>query len=239
MSTAPEVSVVVPVFNERDNLPPLLAEIEPVMDATGRRYEVIFVDDGSTDGSAEALASLRTGRSTVRVLTFERNAGQTAAMAAGFEAARGEIVVTLDADLQNDPRDIPLLLARIGEYDAVVGWRRDRADNWVRRVSSRIANGVRNALSDDDIIDTGCSLKAYRREALSRIKLYNGMHRFLPTLLRMEGYAVCQVEVHHRPRLSGDSKYNIRNRVFRSFVDLLAVRWMKRRMLRYEVSEKH
>jgi len=231
--------VVVPVFNERDNLPPLLAEIEPVMDATGRRYEVIFVDDGSTDGSAEALASLRTGRSTVRVLTFERNAGQTAAMAAGFEAARGEIVVTLDADLQNDPRDIPLLLARIGEYDAVVGWRRDRADNWVRRVSSRIANGVRNALSDDDIIDTGCSLKAYRREALSRIKLYNGMHRFLPTLLRMEGYAVCQVEVHHRPRLSGDSKYNIRNRVFRSFVDLLAVRWMKRRMLRYEVSEKH
>jgi len=108
----------------------------------------------------------------------------------------------------------------------------------VRRVSSRIANAVRNTLSDDDIIDTGCSLKAYRRDALARIKLFNGMHRFLPTLLRMEGFRVCQVEVHHRPRLSGDSKYNIRNRVFRSFADLLAVRWMKRRMLRYKVTEE-
>ncbi len=238
MSTAPEVSVVVPVYNERDNLGPLLAEILPVMETAGRRYEVIFVDDGSTDGSAAALARLKADHPHVRVLSFERNAGQTAAMAAGFEAARGDIVVTLDADLQNDPHDIPLLLERMQGHDAAVGWRGNRADTWVRRVSSRIANGVRNALSEDDIIDTGCSLKAYRREALARIKLYNGMHRFLPTLLRMEGYDVCQVEVHHRPRLSGDSKYNIRNRVFRSFVDLLAVRWMKRRMLHYRVTEK-
>ena len=234
----PDISVVIPVYNERGNLEPLRAELVPVLEALGRPFEVLFVDDGSTDGSSEVLRALRAADGRLRVLTFERNAGQTAAMAAGFTASRGTLVVTLDSDLQNDPSDIPLLLERMRDHDAVVGWRGVRQDSWLRRVSSRIGNGVRNYLSDDDIIDTGCSLKAYRREALSRIKLFTGMHRFLPTLLRMEGFRVCQVRVGHRPRLSGDSKYGVRNRLVKSFADLLAVRWMKRRTLHYRVSEE-
>jgi len=235
---APEISLVVPVYNERDNLTPLTAELTKVMGDLGRSFEVLFVNDGSTDGSDAVLKSLRAADPRIRILSFESNSGQTAAMAAGFGAARGAIIVTLDADLQNDCHDIPALLDRLATEDAAVGYRARRQDSWVRRASSRIANAVRNAVSDDDIIDTGCSLKAYRREALSRIKLYTGMHRFIPTLLRMEGYSVCQVRVSHRPRLSGQSKYNIRNRLLRSFIDLLAVRWMKRRMLRYRVTEE-
>ena len=235
---APHVSVVVPVYNEQDNIEPLYREIVPVMESLGDPFELVMVDDGSTDDSRPRLRALRAADARVRVVALARNAGQTAAMAAGFGAARGGIVVTLDADLQNDPRDIPLLLQSLEHHDAAVGWRGDRHDTWVRRVSSRIANSVRNALSDDDIIDTGCSLKAYRRAALARVSLYNGMHRFLPTLLRMEGFDVCQVKVGHRPRLSGRSKYNIRNRLLPSFLDLLAVRWMKRRRLTYQASEE-
>ena len=237
-ASPPELSVVVPVYNERDNLIPLRDELVPVMEATGRSFEVLFVNDGSTDGSDAVLRTLRAADTRLRIITFAANAGQTAAMAAGFEAARGTVIVTLDSDLQNDPRDIPLLLERIHDHDAVVGWRGNRQDNIIRRISSRIGNGVRNALSDDDIIDTGCTLKAYRREALARIKLFTGMHRFLPTLLRMEGFKVCQVRVGHRPRLHGDSKYGVGNRLFRSFADLLAVRWMKRRVLRYQATEE-
>jgi glycosyltransferase involved in cell wall biosynthesis len=235
---APEISLVVPVYNERDNLAPLTDEMMKVMEDLGRSFEVLFVNDGSTDGSDIVLKSLRTSDPRIRILTFESNSGLTAAMAAGFGAARGEIIVTLDADLQIDCHDIPLLLEKLASDDAVVGYRARRKDTWVRRASSRIANAVRNAVSEDDIIDTGCSLKAFRREALSSIKLYTGMHRFIPTLLRMEGYRVCQVRVSHRPRLSGQSKYNIRNRLLCSFIDLLAVRWMKRRMLRYRVTEE-
>ncbi|MFQ5700966.1 MAG: glycosyltransferase family 2 protein [Acidobacteriota bacterium] len=237
-ATSPEVSIVVPVYNERENLSALLGEIVPVMESESRPFEIIFVDDGSTDGSAEILRGLKAADPRVRVLTAERNAGQTAAMAAGFGAARGDIVVTLDADLQNDPRDIPALLGRLEGCDAVVGWRAGRRDAWLRRISSRVANAVRNRLSGDDIIDTGCSLKAYRREALGRIKLFNGMHRFLPTLLRLEGYRVRQVKVSHRPRHAGVSKYNMRNRLFRASADLLAVMWMKRRTIQYRVTEE-
>jgi dolichol-phosphate mannosyltransferase len=237
-SVLPHVSVVVPVYNEQDNVEPLYREIVPVMESVGEPFEIVMVDDGSTDDSRPRMRALRASDPRVRVVALARNAGQTAAMAAGFGAARGDIVVTLDADLQNDPRDIPLVLRGLEHHDAAVGWRADRHDTWVRRVSSVIANRVRNALSDDDIIDTGCSLKAYRRAALARVALYNGMHRFLPTLLRMEGFKVCQVKVGHRPRLSGRSKYNIRNRLLPSFLDLLAVRWMKRRHLTYQATEE-
>lgn len=232
------VSVVVPVYNEQDNIEPLHREIVPVMESLGAPFEIVMVDDGSTDASCARLRALRTSDPRVRVVRLARNSGQTAAMAAGFQAARGEIIVTLDADLQNDPHDIPLLLQSLGHHDAAVGWRADRHDTWVRRVSSRVANRVRNALSDDDIIDTGCSLKAYRRAALARVPLYDGMHRFLPTLLRMEGCDVIQVRVGHRARLSGRSKYNIRNRLLPSLLDLLAVRWMKRRHLHYQATEE-
>ena len=232
-----DLSLVIPVYNERDNIEPLLVEIERSLVGQGWRYESLMVDDGSSDGSGEALLALRRAHPSLRVIRFKRNAGQTAAMDAGFHRARGTIVVTLDADLQNDPADIPNLVRAMEGWDAVVGVRVGRRDTLVRRVSSRVANYVRNRLSDETIEDTGCSLKAYRREALERLKLYNGLHRFLPTLLRMEGFRVRELPVGHRPRLHGRSKYGISNRLVPSFLDLLAVRWMKKRSLRYEVRD--
>jgi glycosyltransferase involved in cell wall biosynthesis len=234
---APDLSLVVPVYNERDNLRPLLAEIERSLEGQGWRYEVLMVDDGSTDGSDRTLLELARAHPALRVVRFARNAGQTAAMDAGFHRARGRIVVTLDADLQNDPSDIPRLVREMEGWDAVVGVRLERRDTLVRRVSSRVANYVRNRLSDETITDTGCSLKAYRRTALERLKLYNGMHRFLPTLLKMEGFRVRELPVGHRARAHGESKYGISNRLLPSFLDLLAVRWMKKRALRYEVKD--
>lgn len=229
------ISLVVPVYNERDNLPVLHGEISEVLKPLGDAYEILFVDDGSTDGSDRMLRDLRAADPHVRVVTFARNAGQSAAMDAGFKSARGMVVVTLDADLQNDPKDVPRLLDALAGWDAVVGVRRKRQDSLVRRVSSRVANYVRNRLSDETITDTGCSLKAFRRPALQRLVLYDGMHRFLPTLLKMEGFRVREIPVGHRPRRHGESKYGIGNRLLPSFMDLLAVRWMKRRKLRYEV----
>ncbi len=235
-AATPYLSVVVPVYDERDNLDPLIEEIVPALASLGRPFEILLVDDGSGDGSAEKIAELVRSRPGVRGLHFRTNRGQTAAFDAGFKAARGRVVVTLDADLQNDPKDIRALLAALDEgYDAAVGYRSVRRDSWLKRVSSSIANSVRNRLSGDDIIDTGCSLKAFRRECLSHIKLHTGMHRFFPTLLRIEGYRVVQVPVRHRERRAGRSKYGIRNRAFRAFADLLVVRWMKKRRLGYEV----
>jgi glycosyltransferase involved in cell wall biosynthesis len=230
-----ELSLVIPVFDERDNLEPLLRELDQALGEAAPEHEIILVDDGSLDGSTEKIAELATTHPRVRALHFRRNRGQTAAFDAGFKAARGQWVATLDADLQNDPRDIMTLLGAASGYDAVVGYRARREDPWLRRVSSRIANSVRNRLSGDDIIDTGCPLKIFRRECLSQVKLYKGLHRFLPTLLRMEGYRVLQLPVSHRPRARGTSKYGVWNRVFSAFADLLAVRWMKKRRLDYEV----
>ena len=233
-----ELSVVAPVFNEAANLRPLVEEIVEVLGPAGIPFEILLVDDGSTDGSAAEIAALARERACVRGVRFRANRGQTAAFDAGFKQARGRTIVTIDADLQNDPRDIPALIGALATHDAAVGFRARRRDDPLRRISSRIANGVRNRLSGDDIIDTGCSLKAFRAETLRRVKLFDGMHRFLPTLVKMEGGTVVQIPVNHRPRRAGESKYGVWNRVFRSFADLLAVRWMKRRILRYEV-ERH
>jgi glycosyltransferase involved in cell wall biosynthesis len=234
---SPELSAVVPVFDERENLAALVEELARHLAQTGRSFEIVLVDDGSTDGSSELLDRLAGERRDLRVLHFARNEGQTAAFDAGFKAARGGIVITLDADLQNDPADIPRLIAALegGGHAAAVGYRVKRADPLLRRLSSLTANAVRNLLSGEDIIDTGCSLKVFRREALASVKLFTGMHRFLPTLLRMEGFTVVQMPVGHRPRRAGASKYGISNRVFRAFTDLLVVCWMKRRRLSYEV----
>jgi glycosyltransferase involved in cell wall biosynthesis len=233
------VSVVVPVYNEAECVGPLCEALWAVLPGLGRPFEVLLVDDGSTDATPGLLAAEKARRPELRVIRLRRNSGQSAAMACGFNSARGEAVVTLDADLQNDPRDIPALLARLdsGECDVVCGWRRQRQDNWLRRVSSRIANGVRNRLSGETIADTGCSLKAYRTSFLRRIKMYNGMHRFLPTLLKMEGARVIEMPVNHQPRLAGQAKYGVWNRVFRSFHDLLAVRWMKLRHIDCDAEE--
>lgn len=227
----PEISVVVPVFNEEESLPILSAELQGVLRSLGRPCEVIFVDDGSTDGSLEALRRLKAQDSGVRIVRLRRNAGQSAALAAGFRAARGEVVVTLDADLQNDPADIPRLLGHLEGYDVVCGVRTDRQDGWLRRASSRIAGGVRNRLTGDPVADAGCTLRVYRTEYLKRLPLFSGMHRFLPTLLKLEGARLTAIPVNHRPRRHGQSKYNIRNRIWRSLVDLFAVRWMQRRWI--------
>lgn len=237
MSHDVELSVVVPMFDEVDNVPLLWEELDAALAGLGRRAEIIFVDDGSTDGSAAAVEALMKRDPRVRLLSFEANAGLTAAFAAGYAAARGSIVVTLDADLQNDPRDIAPLLAALETADAAVGYRAERHDRWRKRISSRIANAVRNRLTGDHVRDSACSLRAMRRECVSAIAPYSGMHRFVPTLLRMAGYRVVEVPVHHRRRHLGHSKFGVWDRALPAFIDLLVVRWMMGRILRRRARE--
>jgi glycosyltransferase involved in cell wall biosynthesis len=237
--TAPELSVVLPIYNEAENLPILLDEIGAALAPRGVIYEIVAVDDGSTDRSVEVLRSLRAEHASLRVLRLARNSGQAAALDAGWRNARGRLVVTLDADLQNDPADIPRLVDTLEETgsDMVVGVRVNRKDTRWKIIQSRVGNSVRNWITGDYITDTGCSLKLIRRECISRVKLVNGMHRFLPTLLRIEGCKVVELPVNHRPRRHGVSKYGALNRGLRGLADCFAVRWMKKRAFRYEVTE--
>jgi dolichol-phosphate mannosyltransferase len=234
-----DLSVVIPVYNEEENLPHLWPELRGVLEPLGLAFEVVFVDDGSRDRSAEVIRHLRESDPRVRLVRLKGNAGETAATDAGFKAARGRLVVTMDADLQNDPHDIPVLLAQLDRWDAVSGWRTERGDgdSLVRRISSRVANRTRNWISDESIQDSGCTFRAFRRECLRGLVLYRGFHRFIPTLLAMRGYRVIEVPVRNRPRRFGRSKYGVLNRVFVATADLLVVRWMKNRLLRYEVAE--
>jgi dolichol-phosphate mannosyltransferase len=234
-----DLSIVVPVYNEEGSLPLLWPEIRDALAPTGLHYEVIFVDDGSRDRSAEIARAFHEQDPRVRLLRLKTNAGETAATDAGLRAVRGRWVVVMDADLQNDPRDIPGMLRHLDQWDAVTGWRVNRAagDSLVRQISSRIANRVRNAISEETIRDSGCTFRAFRRECLRDLTLYKGFHRFIPTLLKMRGFRVLEVPVNHRPRRFGESKYGIGNRALRAFVDLMVVRWMKKRLLRYEVAE--
>ena len=239
MSAPPDLSVVFPVYNEEENVPILLDEIAAAMRGKPWTYEIVAVDDGSKDRSLEILRQSRTRHPTLRVLTFEKNSGQTAALDAAWHAASGNFVVSLDADLQNDPADIPAMMKKLeeGAADMVIGVRVNRQDTWARKVQSRIGNGVRNWITGDHITDTGCSLKLVKREAIDRIALYTGMHRFLPTLVRMRGYKVIEMPVNHRQRRFGVSKYGAMNRAMRGLADCLAVRWMGKRMLNYRVKE--
>jgi glycosyltransferase involved in cell wall biosynthesis len=234
-----DLSVVFPVFNEEENVPILLEEIAKALAGEPWTYEIVAVDDGSRDRSLDVLRDLRAKYPNLRVISFEKNSGQTAALDAGWHAARGRLVVSLDADLQNDPADIPRMMRKLEELgvDMIIGVRVNRHDTWSRRMQSKIGNGVRNWITGDRITDTGCSLKLVRREAVDRVKLYTGMHRFLPTLVRMEGYKVAEMPVNHRPRRFGTSKYGAMNRAFRGLVDCLAVRWMSRRILNYRIAE--
>jgi dolichol-phosphate mannosyltransferase len=236
-SLPPEISIVVPAYNEEESLVPLTSAITETLAALEVSYELLFVDDGSGDSTAQVLCDLAAKQPEVCFIRFRRNAGQSAALDAGFKRARGRVVVTLDADLQNDPGDIPCLLERLKDYDVVCGIRQGRQDTWLRRISSKLANGIRRRVLGDDIVDIGCSLRVYRRHCLSSIKLYNGMHRFLPVLLSIEGFRIGQTPVRHHPRQHGRSKYNLRNRAWRALTDLLAVRWMQRRQLRYDIIE--
>lgn len=234
-----DLSVVIPVYNEEENLPHLWPELRSVLEPLGLIFEAVFVDDGSRDRSAELIRGFRDVDPRVRLVRLKANAGETAATDAGFKAARGRWVVTMDADLQNDPHDIPTLLSHLDRWDAVTGWRvnRGEGDSLVRRISSRVANRTRNLISDESIQDSGCTFRAFRRECLRGLVLYRGFHRFIPTLLKMRGYRVLEVPVRNRPRRFGQSKYGVLNRLFVATADLLVVRWMKNRLLRYEVAE--
>lgn len=232
------ISLVIPVFNEEENIQSLCKNIQEALDSLRQPYEVIFVDDGSQDGTLPRLMEIKSAFPALRILSFQKNAGQAAAFDAGFKAARGEIVVTLDGDGQYDPHDIPRLLQSIKDYDAVVGWRHKRQDTFLRRLVSRLGNQVRRYCTGDTLHDTGCSLAAYKRTALGSIKLYKGLHRFIPSLLVMAGHRVLEVPVNHFPRSRGKSKYGFWNRVFQVMTDLFVLRWMKRRYLHYEISKE-
>jgi len=233
-----EISVVVPVFNEEENLPILFSRLVEVLNGLHQPFEMIFVDDGSSDGSRKVLKEMINQYPPLRLIGFKENRGLSTALLAGMREARGKKIVTLDSDLQNDPADIPKLLREMDHYDMATGWRQKREDPWLKKISSKIANAVRNRLSGERIHDSACTLRAFRRECLQDIWVFNGMHRFLSTLVKMEGYRIVEVPVSHHPRRFGKSKYNIRNRLWRSFIDLLVVRWMKRHRIRYEIEER-
>jgi dolichol-phosphate mannosyltransferase len=231
----PELSVVIPVRDEVASLDPLVRELLPVLQATSRPFEVLLVDDGSRDGSGPALFELARAHSELQVVTLVRPSGKSAALAAGVERARGDVVVQMDADLQNDPADIPRLLDALATADAACGVRTERRDGTGRRLSSCFANAVRRRVLGGGLRDAGCALKAFRREAILGLPRFDGMHRFLGDMLLAEGFKVVELEVNHRPRRAGRSKYGLGNRALRAFEDLLAVSWMRRRRLRYEV----
>jgi dolichol-phosphate mannosyltransferase len=233
-----KISVIVPVFNEEENLPILVPQLFEVLKGIGLPYEIIFVDDGSSDGSREVLKRMAAQYDSFHMIRLKENRGLSTALYAGIKEARGEKIVTLDSDLQNDPADIPRLMEYMADYDMATGWRQKREDPWLKKISSKIANAVRNRLSGEDIRDSACTLRVFKRECLKDIKPFNGMHRFFSTLARMEGYRVVEVAVSHHSRRFGKSKYNVRNRLWRSFIDLLGVRWMKSRRIQYNIEER-
>jgi dolichol-phosphate mannosyltransferase len=228
MVPRPWASVVIPIKDERDNLLVLTEQLLDVMASAplSRPFEIIYVDDGSTDGSRAVLDSLSIAHNEVKVFHFDRNYGQTSAFAAGFRHAAGELIITMDGDLQFDPADILTLLPFSAKFDLVCGWRKDRHDSFTKKLSSRFANAVRSRITGDCIHDTGCSLKIFRRAVIERMQLFEGMHRFFPALALMHGFTVTEVPVRHYPRKH--------DRLFKGLYDLIAVRWMQSRCLRYE-----
>lgn len=231
-----EYSVVIPLKNEEDNINDLIHELEPVMESLKKPWELICIDDGSTDGTLLKLQELK--KNYLRILAFDKNYGQTSAFDAGFKNAAGKFIITLDGDRQNDPHDIPKLIALSDAYDLVVGWRADRKDPISKKITSRLANFIRSRFCEDGVHDTGCSLKLYRKACFDKIKLFHGMHRFLPALFKMEGFTVTEVKVNHRERIKGVTKYNFFNRSFNTIADMFAVRWMGSRSLKYKVDQK-
>jgi len=223
-----DLSLVIPVYNEEDNLAPLAAEIRAALAPTGLDYEVLFIDDGSRDSSFACLQELAAADDHIVAIRFRRNYGQTAAFAAGFDHARGAVIVTLDADRQNDPADIPALLAKLNEgYDVVNGWRQNRQDNLVRRFPSRVANWLIAETSGVHLKDRGCSLRAFRHEVVDDLNLYGELHRFIPELVNFAGFSMAEVPVNHRARVAGQSKYGL-SRTFRVILDLFTIHFLRK-----------
>ncbi|MBI2664001.1 glycosyltransferase family 2 protein [Candidatus Woesearchaeota archaeon] len=224
---ATEISAVIPAYNEEENIIPLGEELAAVLNTLKRSYEIIFIDDGSTDSTAQKVAELRQKNKNVRLIQFRKNFGQTASLDAGFKHAKGSIIVSLDADMQNDPNDIPAMIAELEKSDAVVGWRKHRKDALHKRLFSKFANALRKTLTGERIHDSGCTLKAIKREAVENLDLYGEMHRFIPALLMWKGFKVSEIVVRHRPRYKGRTKYNFK-RLLKGFLDLLVVKfWMQ------------
>ena len=222
-----DVSIVIPLYNEQDNIPTLYEQLTAVLSALGRSYEILIVDDGSKDKSYDLLKELHEKDPHIHVIRFRRNFGQTAAFSAGFEYARGEVIITMDADLQNDPADIPRMLAKMDEgYDVVSGWRVDRKDPYLsRRLPSMIANRLISETTSVHLHDYGCSLKAYRADVVKNINLYGELHRFIPAIASWQGTCIAELPVNHRARKFGKSKYGI-SRTVRVFLDMLTVRFL-------------
>lgn len=233
-----KISFVIPIYNEEENIPKLIEEIQSVAPALSEDHEILLVDDCSTDRSLEIIRTLSETIETLHYLSFAQNCGQSAALYAGFQAASGDVIITMDADLQNDPADLPQMMKHYGEFDMINGWRFDRQDTWSKKIASKIGNGFRNWLTKETIHDTGCSLKIMNAELLKKIRMYKGLHRFLPTLMRLEGAKIIEVKVNHRQRLFGESKYTNFRRGIEGFYDVIAMRWMQSRHLKIEVKEK-
>ena len=221
------ISIILPVLNEEENLEAMNTEIVGVVDKMDIDYEIIYIDDGSTDRSFEILSGLREQNQKIKVIQFRRNFGQTAGLAAGFDHASGDVIITMDSDRQNDPNDIPMLLDKINEgYDLVSGWRFDRQDAWLsRKLPSKIANGLISKITNVKLHDYGCSLKAFRKEVIENIRLYGEMHRFIPAIASWMGVRIAEVKVNHRARVAGTSKYGI-SRTFRVVLDLITVKFL-------------
>jgi dolichol-phosphate mannosyltransferase len=231
-------SVVIPLKNEEENITDLINELEPVMQNLKSPWELLCINDGSTDNTLNLLSKLAKIKPFLRVISFDRNYGQSSAFDAGFKNARGEWVITLDGDRQNDPIDIPKLLALTNNYDLICGHRLNRRDPWHKKITSKLANFVRSRFCQDSIQDTGCSLKVYRKACLAHIKMYKGMHRFLPALFKIEGFRITEVPVNHRERTRGMTKYNFFNRSFNTIADMLVVRWMSKRHVNYHIDQE-
>lgn len=233
------VSVVVPFFNEAGNATALAARVRAVFaKMPDRAYECVFVNDGSQDGTGEELARIAAADERVRVLHFRQNCGQSAAIYAGMQAARGDLILTLDGDLQNDPADIPRVLELLKTCDCVYGVRVNRQDSWVRKVSSWVANRARNWALNDGISDTGCGLKGFRRDCLPHFVCFNGLHRFFAVFVRDAGLTVVEFPARHHPRQRGVSKYGVRDRLWRGIFDLVGVAWLRRRQVMYELVDR-
>jgi dolichol-phosphate mannosyltransferase len=231
-TSSPAVSVIVPLFNEEQNVPILQSELAAAL--KGLDHEIIFVDDGSADQTVQRIRVAP----NVRVIRFEKNAGQSAAIYVGLQAARGATLVLIDGDLQNDPADIPKLLNEISRgADLVCGYRAQRRDTRVKRLTSRIANAVRSRYTKDGVRDTGCTLKAMRRECVSALVPFKGMHRFIPALVKGAGYRLVEIPVNHRPRRFGETKYGLGNRAVRATIDMFGVRWLLARRLNYKIRD--
>ena len=226
-----DISIIVPVFNEQDNILPLAREVARALDNEPREFELVFVDDGSRDGTWEKIQEARRLDARVRGVRHARNSGQSAALWTGIQDTRGGVIATLDGDLQNDPSDLPKLLAELGPVNFVCGVRVNRQDNWLRRVSSRIARRARKTALGADFQDTGCSLRAFKRSTLDGVFPFNGWHRFLPILVRGNGVTAKEIPVNHRPRVAGVSKYGVWNRLGRGIFDLIGVAWYQKRRL--------